>query len=63
LQGDAAAALSLALRNFSTQRDSEDVSLLCRASAAAGQPGALQILRDWAATQRLRLDAATCPRT
>ena len=63
LQGDTAAALSLAARNFSTQRDSEDVSLLCRASAAAGQAAALQTLRVWAATQRLRLDSATCPRT
>jgi hypothetical protein len=63
MQGDAAAALSLAVRNFSTQRDSEDVSLLCRASAAAGQPGALQSLRDWAARQGVRLDAVTCPRT
>lgn len=55
LQDDPTRALALAVRNFTTQRDAEDVDLLLRAAAAAGQPQALQPLREWAAAQGLEL--------
>jgi len=55
LKNDARTALTLALRNFSTQRDEEDVALLRRAAAAAGRPDALRDLRDWASRHRLVL--------
>lgn len=58
LEKDPQRALDLALRNFSTQRDIEDVELLLRAAAAAGQPQALQPLRTWAASQDLALPSA-----
>lgn len=56
LRNDAAAALPLAQRNFATQRDYEDVSLLRRAASAAGQPQALQPLQSWARSQGLQLE-------
>lgn len=45
--GDASAALALALRNFRTQRDFEDVDILRRAALAARQPRALAGLQAW----------------
>ena len=59
LQDDPQRALALALRNFSTQRDTEDVELLIRAAAATGRPETLQPLRKWAASQDLALPPAT----
>lgn len=53
LQHDPAGALSLAQRNFATQRDWEDVDLLLRTATAARQPEALVPLRQWAAAQSL----------
>jgi predicted Zn-dependent protease len=49
------AALALAQRNFAIQRDHEDVDILRRAAIAAHRPEALQPLRAWAASQKLRL--------
>lgn len=53
LRGDAGAALALALRNFETQRDYEDIDLLNRAARAAGRPESLAGLRTWAAGEGL----------
>src|SRR4249919_147861 len=53
LQGDPAGALVLALRNFDTQRDAEDVDVLLRAAMAAHRADALAPLRRWAASQSL----------
>ncbi len=47
LAGDSARALELAMLNFATQRDIEDVDLLQRASAAARRPDALAALAEW----------------
>ena len=55
LQADPDRALALALRNFATQRDAEDVDLLRRAAAAANRPQALQSMQAWAESQRLEL--------
>lgn len=55
LRGNAPAALALALRNFETQRDHEDVDLLLRAAAAANRPGALTGLTAWARREGLAL--------
>lgn len=49
------AALALALRNFRTQRDHEDVDLLQRAAALARRPNALAQLHAWAASQGLSI--------
>ena len=53
IRGNADAALALALENFSSQRDHEDVELLRRAAAAAGKPEALVALDAWARAQQL----------
>lgn len=53
IRGDAQAALALALANFRSQRDYEDVELLRRAAAAAGKPEALAGLEAWARSQQL----------
>ena len=53
VRADYAAALALALRNFETQRDHEDVDLLRRAALAAKRPQALLPLQDWAKSQGL----------
>lgn len=53
IRGNAQAALALAIRNFSSQRDYEDVELLRRAAAAARKPQALAILDAWARTQQI----------
>ena len=58
LRGDANAALALAQKNFTQQRDFEDVNLLIRSANAAGNPQALDELRRWAQTQHLSLPAA-----
>ena len=55
LRGNAPAALALAVRNFTQQRDYEDVSVLRRAAAAAGRPQALAGLQAWAASQQVSL--------
>lgn len=55
LRGDAPGALALALRNFETQRDHEDVDLLLRAGTAANRPQALAGLRAWARREGLAL--------
>jgi antirestriction protein ArdC len=47
LRDEAFAALEAAQRNFSQQREREDVDLLRRAAVAAGQPAALETLRAW----------------
>lgn len=47
------AALLLAIENFATQRDVEDVDLLVRAARASGRPDALRGLHAWARAQRL----------
>jgi len=51
VRGDAAAALALAQRNFTSQRDYEDASLLRRAATAAGQHAIVAGLDQWARTQ------------
>ncbi len=51
LAGDAAHALQLALANFETQRDIEDIDLLERAAHAARRPAALAPLAAWAAAE------------
>lgn len=61
LQADPERALALAQRNFSTQRDAEDVDLLLRAAAAANRPQALQPLRAWAEAQNLKLPTDSAP--
>ena len=53
-----AAALTLALKNFETQRDYEDVDLLQRAAQAADRADALLPLQTWAAKQKVALPAA-----
>lgn len=55
VRGEPDAALALAQRNFTTQRDYEDVDLLQRAARAARRPDALAPLQAWARAQRLRL--------
>lgn len=47
LEGDPAAALALASDNFARQREPEDVELLQRAAAAAGDARALAPLHAW----------------
>ncbi len=47
IAGDPPLALRLALENFETQRDIEDVDLLERAGRAAGGPAADQALQAW----------------
>ena len=49
------AALALALENFQSQRDFEDVQLLQRAAQAAGKPQALQPMQAWARAQQLQV--------
>ena len=63
LSNDPQRALALALQNFATQRDSEDVDLLLRAAAAAKQPQALRALQVWAASQQLQLPPAIASST
>ncbi len=59
LRGQTAPALALAQRNFEMQRDHEDVDLLQRAAAAAGQPEALEPLHAWASEEGLELEVVT----
>ena len=59
VRGNADAALALAIKNFSSQRDYEDVELLRRAAAAAGKPDALAALDAWARTQQMPTTQAT----
>lgn len=58
IDGDAKYALKLAVENFATQRDAEDVDILLRAAAAAERPQALRPLQEWASTQKLELPAS-----
>lgn len=58
---DPQAALMLAQRNFSTQRDHEDVELLRRAALAAHRDDVLQQLHRWTQSQHLPWSAATEP--
>lgn len=55
LRSDPAKGLQLALENFKTQRDREDVELLQRAAHDAGRADALDGLRTWAQGERLPL--------
>lgn len=55
VRDDPAAALTLAQRNFRTQRDYEDVDILRRSAVAAHRQDALQLLQDWARSQQLSL--------
>jgi len=55
LRNDAAGALKVALRNFESQRDQEDVDILRRAAFAAKRPDALRPLYSWAKSQQLPL--------
>lgn len=55
LRNDPNGALELAKRNFRTQRDVEDVSILQRAAKAADRPDALAPLHAWAKSQQLSL--------
>jgi predicted Zn-dependent protease len=52
-------ALQLALQNFETQRDDEDVDILVRAALAARDPAALKELKGWLRAQGLPLAGAT----
>ena len=61
LRGDAARALTLALKNFQTQRDVEDVSILRRAAIAAKHPQALQPMQAWAQLQQVPLEPLSEP--
>ncbi|GAB6195283.1 tetratricopeptide repeat protein [Lysobacter xanthus] len=58
LQRNPARALDLALRNFESQRDAEDVELLVRTAKAARRPRALDGLRAWAASQHVPVPEA-----
>lgn len=51
IAGDARLALRLALANFETQRDIEDVDLLARAGRAAGGPEATEALLAWSSRE------------
>jgi len=62
LRGNAAGALTLALRNFETQRDVEDVSILRRAAIAAKRPDALLPLQAWAQSEQIVLQPLPEPR-
>ena len=53
IRGNADAALALAIVNFRSQRDFEDVDLLRRAAIAAGKPEALAVVDAWARSQQL----------
>ncbi|MES2859564.1 MAG: hypothetical protein V4704_10350 [Pseudomonadota bacterium] len=53
LRGDAKAALALALRNFESQRDHEDVDILVRAARAANRPDSLAAAEAWAQREGL----------
>lgn len=55
VRGDPDRALQLALTNFRTQRDHEDVDILVRSAVAAGRRDALRPLRDWAAAEQVAL--------
>ena len=60
--GDAPLALRLALENFETQRDIEDVDLLERAGRAAGGPEATEALLAWSSQEDVPRTAARTPR-
>jgi len=60
-RADPQAALTLAQRNFSSQRDHEDVELLRRAALAAHRDDVLQQLRRWTQSQHLPWPATTEP--
>jgi hypothetical protein len=55
---DASAALALAQRNFSTQRDYEDVALLRRAALAANASAVVSSVERWSRTQGIATGAA-----
>lgn len=61
VRGNADAALALAISNFRSQRDFEDVELLRRAATAAGKPEALDAVDAWARSQQF--PAPTTART
>ncbi|MEO6026631.1 MAG: hypothetical protein ABIR79_07185, partial [Candidatus Binatia bacterium] len=71
IQRDAAAALTIAERNWQAQREPEDARLVLSAATAAGKPAAAADVRQWIGDHRLedrRLapltpDAATATRT
>lgn len=58
---DPARALDVALRNFQTQRDVEDIEILRRAARAANTPKALAPMEQWAATQGITLPPLASP--
>lgn len=55
LRADPDRALALALKNFRTQRDAEDVDLLVRSATAARRPAATRELEQWARASGLAL--------
>lgn len=61
IAGDAPLALRLALENFKTQRDIEDVDLLERAGRAAGGSAADQALQAWSSSEGVPLAAPALP--
>ncbi|MEO6065889.1 MAG: hypothetical protein ABIP49_08955 [Lysobacterales bacterium] len=61
IAGDARLALRLALTNFETQRDIEDVDLLERAGRAAGGASAAQALLAWRSREGVEPPAARLP--
>lgn len=61
IRADPQTALALAQRNFSTQRDHEDVELLRRAALAAHRDDVLQQLHRWLQSQHLPWTATAEP--
>src|SRR5258706_13296856 len=57
LNGDAQAALRLALDNWNVQREPADLRVLAEAAAATGDPGAKEIVRQWLAQTGLEYPA------
>jgi len=58
VQADPVAALALAQRNFASQRDYEDASVLRRAATAAGQHAVLASLDRWSQAQGIGAEVA-----
>jgi thioredoxin-like negative regulator of GroEL len=57
LNNDAAAALRLALSNWTVQREPADLRILAEAAHATGDAAALKTARDWLAATRLEYPA------
>jgi hypothetical protein len=61
LDDDAPRALSLALDNWSVQREPIDARLVLEAASAGNDPSAAQPVREWLASQRVSSDARSNP--